>query len=119
MNKTTSSLLAAAVSGLLLGSTTGCASDPATSQPSAEASMLEKHACKGLNSCRGQGGCAVEGKHACKGMNDCRGNGGCATVEHACKGQNDCRGQGGCKTERNACKGQNACQGMGGCKVPN
>jgi hypothetical protein len=36
--------------------------------------------------------------------------------KHACKGQNGCKGQGGCKTEKHACKGQNACKGQGGCK---
>jgi hypothetical protein len=36
-------------------------------------------------------------KHACKGQNDCKGQGGCGTDKHACKGQNACKGQGGCK----------------------
>ncbi len=40
---------------------------------------VEKHACKGANSCKGNGGCAVEGKNACKGLNACKGAGGCAT----------------------------------------
>jgi hypothetical protein len=35
--------------------------------------------------------------HSCKGMNDCKGQGGCKTTQHACKGMNDCKGQGGCK----------------------
>jgi len=35
-------------------------------------------------------------KHACKGKNDCKGQGGCKTDRHACKGKNDCKGQGGC-----------------------
>jgi hypothetical protein len=34
---------------------------------------LPKHACKGKNDCKGQGG----GKHP--GKNDCKGKGGCAT----------------------------------------
>jgi hypothetical protein len=34
---------------------------------------LPKHACKGQNDCKGQGG----GKHP--GKNDCKGKGGCAT----------------------------------------
>lgn len=41
---------------------------------------------------------------------------GKAGEKHACKGQNGCKGQGGCKTEKHACKGQNACKGQGGCK---
>lgn len=55
-----------------------------------------KHSCKGMNACKGQGGCAVTegdlkdlaakagtpiekaGKaHSCKGMNECKGLGGC------------------------------------------
>jgi hypothetical protein len=34
--------------------------------------------------------------HGCKGMNECKGQGGCKTDKHACKGMNDCKGQGGC-----------------------
>ena len=118
MNKTTSSILTAAVSGLFLGSTIGCSNPQTTSQPTMEAGAIEKHACKGLNSCKAQGGCAVEGKHACKGQNSCKGQGGCPTVKHSCKGHNDCKGQGGCAVEgKHACKGQNGCKGQGGCKV--
>jgi len=36
------------------------------------------------------------GKHACKGLNSCKGQGGCKTDSHSCKGQNVCKGQGGC-----------------------
>ena len=58
-------------------------------------------------------------KHVCKGMNDCKGQGGCATTaKHDCKGQNDCKGQGGCKPGDNGCAGKNSCKGKGGCKVP-
>ena len=38
-------------------------------------------------------------KHACKGMNECKGQGGCKTADHACKGMNSCKGQGGCATD--------------------
>jgi hypothetical protein len=38
-------------------------------------------------------------KHACKGMNSCKGNGGCKTEKNACKGQNSCKGMGGCATD--------------------
>lgn len=54
-------------------------------------------------------------KHACKGMNSCKGQGGCATDKNACKGQNACKGHGGCNTEKNACSGKNGCSGKGGC----
>lgn len=36
-------------------------------------------------------------KHACKGQNECKGQGGCKTDTNACKGQNACKAQGGCK----------------------
>jgi len=39
---------------------------------------VEKHACKGLNSCKGKGGCKVS-DNGCKGKNSCKGKGGCAT----------------------------------------
>jgi hypothetical protein len=39
---------------------------------------VEKHACKGLNSCKGKGGCKAS-DNGCKGKNSCKGKGGCAT----------------------------------------
>jgi hypothetical protein len=38
-------------------------------------------------------------KHACKGLNSCKGQGGCATGDMGCKGKNTCKGRGGCKTD--------------------
>ena len=64
---------------------------------------------------------ATEGgeKHVCRGMNECKGQGGCATsARHDCKGQNDCKGQGGCGGGDNGCAGKNSCKGHGGCAVP-
>jgi hypothetical protein len=72
----------AAVAGLLTGSLavrTYAASTPSHAGVSlqtmaeAEKSPLPKHACKGQNDCKGQGG----GKHP--GQNSCKGKGGCAT----------------------------------------
>ncbi len=40
---------------------------------------------------------AVPAAHDCKGMNACKGQGGCKTGNNGCKGQNSCKGQGGCK----------------------
>lgn len=115
MKKTTSTILAAAVSGLFLGTvTTSCKShDHNMAQ-----TMAEKHACKTMNSCAGKGGCQ-SGDHGCAGKNSCKGKGGCATVEkHSCKGGNSCKGQGGCKSGDNGCGGKNSCSGKGGCAVP-
>jgi hypothetical protein len=38
-------------------------------------------------------------KHACKGKNTCKGNGGCSTGDQGCKGKNTCKGKGGCATD--------------------
>ena len=37
-------------------------------------------------------------KHDCKGMNSCKGQGGCSSSDMGCKGKNSCKGKGGCKT---------------------
>jgi hypothetical protein len=76
-------MLSAAVGGILLG-LNGCAgSTPPASAPTDTTAGAAAPAAA---------------KHACKGQNDCRSQGGCKTDAHACKGQNDCRSQGGCKT---------------------
>jgi hypothetical protein len=81
---TKSSIFAAAVSGILLGSTMSALADeaPAGDGKSKDKSAQEK---------------SPHDKHACKGQNACKGHGGCKTDKHACKGQNACKGQGGCK----------------------
>jgi hypothetical protein len=71
-------ITAAALSGLMLGTTglvTGCAHED---QPGVKAATPAgaQHACKGLNACKGQGGCKTAA-NACKGMNACKGQGGC------------------------------------------
>ena len=38
-------------------------------------------------------------KHACKGKNSCNGNGGCSTGDNGCAGKNSCKGKGGCATD--------------------
>jgi hypothetical protein len=42
---------------------------------------------------------AKKEKHACKGMNSCKGKGGCSTGDAGCKGKNTCKGKGGCATD--------------------
>ena len=72
-------LATAALAGLLTASIMGAsvaqASDHSTSlTKSAFASAeKEKHACKGMNSCKGQG---ADGKNDCKGKGSCRTDGG-------------------------------------------
>ncbi|MDP9360697.1 MAG: hypothetical protein M3P29_04510 [Acidobacteriota bacterium] len=74
-------------------------------QPMAKKAKVaeDKHACKGMNACKGQGA---------GGKNECKGKGGCASKEykHACAGKNACKGQGA--------GGKNECKGKGGCAVP-
>jgi hypothetical protein len=67
-------LIAAAVSGMFLGSAVAHAEGTPSKDPSAK-----------------------EGKHGCKGQNACKGQGGCKSDKHECKGHNACKGQGGCK----------------------
>jgi hypothetical protein len=89
-NNTVSNLaLAAAFAGLLGGTTARLNAQPtlshseitASSSPfagvlvAADQKELPKHACKGQNDCKGQGG--GDKKHA--GKNACKGKGACAT----------------------------------------
>ncbi len=100
-------LLVSAVGGIMAGVTLGGCK---TTDGNGSSEAVAKHACKGLNACKGQG------KDA---KNSCKGQGGCATAEHhSCKSQNECKGQGGCKTDDNSCAGKNSCKGKGGCAVP-
>ena len=69
-------VISAAMAGLLAGTmvvTTGCSSDQGSSSAS---SSVDKHDCKGMNSCKGKGGCNT-GDMGCKGKNSCKGKGGC------------------------------------------
>jgi hypothetical protein len=77
-------VLTAAFTGLLGGTVARAnAASSASSAISAIAGQaadtpVEKHACKGLNSCKGKGGCKSS-DNGCKGKNSCKGKGGCAT----------------------------------------
>jgi len=63
----------------------------------------DKHACKGLNGCKGLG---ADGKNACKGQGSCASK----AYKHSCAGKNACKGQGA--------GGKNECKGKGTCAVP-
>ncbi len=66
------------MAGLVAGSVltiTGCSSDNAGKSAASDTGM-SKHDCKGMNSCKGQGGCN-SGDMGCKGKNSCKGKGGC------------------------------------------
>jgi hypothetical protein len=78
MSRTARTLvITAAMAGLLAGTmaTTGCKRDDAGANASAPAAG-DKHDCKGLNSCKGTGGCKTSDM-GCKGKNSCKGKGGC------------------------------------------
>ncbi|MBI4904026.1 MAG: hypothetical protein HY820_10355 [Acidobacteria bacterium] len=76
--------LAAAFAGLLGGTAARAAQTMPSGSTVGQAGLLaeaaadkkiEKHACKGLNSCKGQGG----GDKKQWGKNECKGKGACAT----------------------------------------
>ena len=81
----TSLAVAAAFAGLVGGTAARAAQPPQPAASELSAGMLaddagknkeiEKHACKGMNSCKGQGG--GDAKHW--GKNSCKGKGACAT----------------------------------------
>jgi len=75
-----SSLAAAAAFAGLLGGTASRAVASPQAQESGKPSKkaIEKHACAGKNSCKGNGGCST-GDNGCAGKNSCKGKGGCAT----------------------------------------
>jgi hypothetical protein len=125
-NVSNEALLAMAVAGLLGGSMVSSCTAEKSEAPAATATQdanpaamgLAKHACKGFNECKGQGGCKT-GDAGCAGKNSCKAKGGCATVEkHGCAGMNSCKGLGGCASGDNGCKTKNSCKGKGGCSVP-
>lgn len=88
--KVTNLALAAAFAGLMGGTTARLNAQPLSSHSTVSANALllagvdaqdtikkdlPKHACKGKNDCKGQGG--GDAKHA--GKNSCKGKGACAT----------------------------------------
>jgi hypothetical protein len=105
--RTFNKLTAAALGGMMTGAAAGCGGGGDVAEnANTDGDTAEKHLCKGLNECKGQGG---------EGQNDCRGMGACATYEHhECASKNACKGQGGCGQE----VGMNECKGEGGCEVP-
>lgn len=73
MSATSKKLATAALAGLLAATFAAPVSaneaPKGGDKPAAEkAAEKEKHACKGMNSCKGQGG---DGKNACKGHGSC------------------------------------------------
>jgi hypothetical protein len=78
MTKTARALIiSAAMTGLVAGTlSTGCKSGDSAGTQASSDSAINKHDCKGMNSCKGQGGCKT-GDMGCKAKNSCKGKGGC------------------------------------------
>jgi hypothetical protein len=114
--------MGAVVAGMAAG-TRVFAEEKKVEKTPAKAEARDLHICKGMNDCKGKGGCASDAaKHSCKGKNQCKGLGGCAVSANGCAGKNDCKGKGGCAVPVNKAHtsgdkaGKHACKGKGGCK---
>ena len=80
---------AAALSGLLAGSSVRAVTVPSSSHHQSQITKSAGQKAVGMDD---------TGKHDCKGKNACKGQGGCKTGDAGCKGKNSCKGNGGCKT---------------------
>ena len=89
-------MMAAAVTGLVGGTTARLQAAPATSN--AQSTMKVSTAKAGKISLASATQFDAD-KHSCKGKNDCKGQGGCKTGDNGCKGKNSCKGKGGCATD--------------------
>jgi len=102
---------------------------PYTSEPAFPTAIAEnqpqgmpRHACMGLNSCKGSDRFGMDGPNKA-GPHQCAGQGYCSTgTDHTCHVQNDCKGQGGCGLygtgEEMENPGANACRSQGSCATP-
>jgi hypothetical protein len=79
-------VLTAAFTGLLSGTV-------------ARAASLANSASSAISPIAGQAADDKVEKHACKGLNSCKGKGGCSSSDNGCKGKNSCKGKGGCATD--------------------
>ena len=94
-------LAAAAMTGLLAGAAARASAAPVSSAPisgQATVSAASGHQMNALTGTPGARTLDDAAKHDCKGMNSCKGQGGCASSDNGCKGKNSCKGKGGCKT---------------------
>ncbi len=96
------SIAAAAAAGLMGVACGGSTPEPEMPDDAAaeEGAMPEEGgdamAEEGDDAMAEEGGDAAEAKECCKGMNECKGKGGCKTDANECKGMNECKGKGGC-----------------------
>jgi hypothetical protein len=90
MKSTKLMIATAAMGGLLAGAAMNVSASTSTHSQKASVqsqlgskapvNALDKHDCKGMNACKGQGGCKT-GDNGCKGKNSCKGNGGCKSSD--------------------------------------
>ena len=100
-------IMGAVVAGMVAGS------KAFAEEQKAAATTADKHACKGMNSCKGKGGCKT-GDAGCAGKNSCKGKGGCATAaKHDCKGEERVQGPGRLQDRRRRLRRQELLQGQG------
>jgi hypothetical protein len=90
--------------------------------------VRDRACCRGLNDCKGKGGCANDA-HDCAGKNECKGTSTACPPEQSsfntpsglagapkdcCKGKNECKGKTACKVPgHHECRGRNECKGKG------
>jgi hypothetical protein len=88
-------VLTAALAGLLGGTVARAATVVGAGRSSAELTSTSS----GISPDAGQAANGPVEKHACKGLNSCKGKGGCKSSDNGCKGKNSCKGKGGCATD--------------------
>ena len=88
-------VLTAAFTGLLGGTVARAATLANSTRSSAEVTS----ASSAISPIAGQAAADKVEKHACKGLNSCKGKGGCKASDNGCKGKNSCKGKGGCATD--------------------
>jgi hypothetical protein len=92
MKSTKLMIAAAAMGGLLAGAAVHVSASALTGTQTVKKAVIQSQ----LGS---KAGATALDKHDCKGMNACKGQGGCSAGDGGCKGKNSCKGKGGCKTE--------------------
>lgn len=87
-DKTTVHAFATTAAALFIaacGGGTQPAADASSAQPAAASTETVK--CLGINACKGQSQCGVEGAHGCAGQNACKGKGWIKVAAKECTDQ--------------------------------
>ena len=100
-HRTSSSLVPLAVAGLLAGLSACGENKPAEvhADKAATAAKDAANSAKEATKEAGKAAAAAVEKHSCKGLNSCKGKGGCKTGDNGCAGKNSCKGKGGCEVK--------------------